>query len=133
MSCTRQIATGRQRRNIESNGAPGSVCSLAANPDLQIARMRCKLIANSDDALIPNIDSIIHVTDDGMRVRVRVVDQVPACPPISALAIISPEFPNSPNQEGCFRSMTTYSLNLQANFLQRPHAFASVCCYNEIG
>ena len=112
----------------DNGGATDTEGAIPMNPDVTMARCRCRDIADFDDANIGNINSVaVGFTD----ATVDVLDEVPLCPPISAQALISPEFQPYNRRMGCFQSIETYT---PENFdVQRNYEFASVCCYNNIG
>ena len=133
VSCTRQVNSGRKKRNAGSTGNGITECVMPVDADLLIARQRCKEVADADDRNIPDINSIFDMTGN----RIRVVDQVPMCPYSRSLALLSVGFQAFPELDGnCFQSVATFKPDIRANIrlgLQRVYTFASVCCYNALG
>ena len=130
VSCTRQIISERRRKRNAGDDA-GVACVLDVDPDLIIARMKCEEIANFDDSNIADITSIV---DDVTGATVNAANEVTACPPFSAQAVVSPQFVQADEQgTGCFRSEPPYTPDATLNNLEKGYEFVSVCCYNSIG
>ena len=81
-----------------------------------------------------NISSVTDLNNAGTRIRIRVLDQVPACPPIRSTAMLSPEFQQLQGHASCLRSVASYEPIYDINQgLETTFEFVSVCCYNDIG
>lgn len=125
VSCTRQIVSGRKKRDDGGVRGFGSTGCVFSDEELQQSKIDCVNRADFDDVNFPE-----EVTGNGITVE-NVVDQLPRCPATLAQVLVSPAFERYDQPPNCFQSICRYEpISL---FLQRLYKFISVCCYDETG
>ena len=141
ISCTQQVASvnRRRRRQADDNTFGGTSDSgmegrVATNMTLVNATIKCNDAVMTDKGYIPNITSIVIENEDRTRSNARLIDQVPACPPIIAIAKMPSSGFNRTEGSNCFVSNTRFFPDSRLNpTAQRFYQFASQCCYSSIG
>lgn len=126
---SRIVACGIQEEIQMTDSGDGSDGTLSgplpANVTLQEAKMRCMVIALSDDTSFIDINALRDVNDSD-------VSQLPKCPPTRLQLDISTEFQPFPAQtEDCYRSNDIF--RPFGGNLTRQFDFVSVCCYGTSG
>lgn len=121
MSCSSR--SREDKRGICGDG----ICAFPLPTDPRLnrdARRQC-----SNFQLI-DISNIVR-TYNAQGMLVDTLDQVPHCPPIRDLALISTEFETFTAQgDDCFRSISFYEPDITHNQLHKHFKFVSVCCYS---